>query len=125
MEQDLHLHDPAPVDLNDFRLHLTDLAAKTAAAMMERQGLHDGALRVNVSGGGCSGMQYSLTFDSQQRSEDLVIEHDGVRIFVDRQSAAYLNGVTIDYVNALTGAGFKFLNPNANRTCGCGSSFSV
>jgi iron-sulfur cluster assembly accessory protein len=125
MEQDLHLHDPAPVDPTDFQLHLTDVAAKTAAAMMERQGLHNGALRVNVSGGGCSGMQYSIAFDDRQRADDLVIEQGGVQIFVDRQSAAYLNGVTIDYVNALSGAGFKFLNPNASRTCGCGSSFSV
>lgn len=125
MEQEIHLHEPTPVVPDDFQLHVTDLAAKTAAAMMERQGLQDGALRINVSGGGCSGLQYSLAFDNQQRPEDLVIEHDGVRIFVDRESAAYLNGVTIDYVNALSGAGFKFLNPNASRTCGCGSSFSV
>jgi iron-sulfur cluster assembly protein len=125
MAQEIHLHDAPPLEATDFQLHLTELAAKTAAAMMERQGLRHGALRVNVSGGGCSGMQYSLAFDDQQRCDDIVLELQGVRVVVDRQSAAYLDGVTIDYINALSGAGFKFLNPNASRTCGCGSSFSV
>lgn len=125
MEQDVHLHDAAPLDAAEFHLGLTDLAARTAAAMMQKQGLTSGALRVTVTGGGCSGQQYNLGFDDQQHDDDIVLEQCGVRIFVDRSSAAYLNGVTIDYVNALHGAGFKFVNPNASRTCGCGSSFSV
>ena len=125
MEQEVHLHDSPPADLSDFHIELTELATKTAAAMMERRGFTSGGLRVTVSGGGCSGYQYSLGFDDQQRPDDLVVEQGGVRVFVDRTSAALLNGVTIDYVNALHGAGFKFVNPNASRTCGCGSSFSV
>jgi iron-sulfur cluster assembly protein len=125
MEQDVHLHDAAPVDTATFHLGLTDLAAKTAAAMMQKQGLASGALRVTVTGGGCSGQQYNLGFDDQQGPDDIVLEQGGVRIFVDRTSASFLHGVTIDYVNALNGAGFKFVNPNASRTCGCGSSFSV
>lgn len=126
MEQDVHFHDaPPPLDAAEFHLVLTDLAAQTAAAMMRKQGLDGGALRVTVTGGGCSGQQYNLGFDDQQRPDDIVLEHGGVRVYVDRASAAYLNGVTIDYVNALHGAGFKFVNPNASRTCGCGSSFSV
>jgi len=125
MEQEVHLHDAAPSESGEFHLELTELAAKTAAALMEKRGLANGGLRVTVSGGGCSGYQYSLGFDDQQRADDIVLEMAGVRVFVDRDSAAFLNGVTIDYVNALHGAGFKFVNPNASRTCGCGSSFSV
>src|SRR5262245_55654560 len=120
MEQELHLHEAPPLDPAEFHLELTDLAARTATAMMQRRGLTNGALRVTVSGGGCSGFQYNLGFDEQQRPDDLVLEQGGVRILVDRGSAAFLNGVTIDYVNALHGAGFKFVNPNASRTCGCG-----
>ncbi len=125
MERELHLHDVPSTEATEFHLELTELAAKTAAAMMQRRGLTDGALRVTVSGGGCSGYQYNLGFDDQQREDDIVLDRGGVRVLVDRDSAAFLNGVTIDYVNALHGAGFKFVNPNANRTCGCGTSFSV
>jgi iron-sulfur cluster assembly accessory protein len=125
MEQEVHIHDVPPVAAEEFHLELTDLAAKTATAMMQRRGLAHGALRVTVSGGGCSGYQYSLSFDDQQNANDVVLDCGGVRVVVDRSSMALLNGVTIDYVNALHGAGFKFVNPNASRTCGCGSSFSV
>jgi iron-sulfur cluster assembly accessory protein len=124
MQQHLHLDIP-PHAAGDFRLELTPGAIEMARSLMQRRGLADGALRVSVSGGGCSGFQYGLAVDEQQRPDDLVIDYAGVRVFVDPQSAAYLNGVTIDYVDALHGAGFKFINPNANRTCGCGSSFSV
>jgi iron-sulfur cluster assembly accessory protein len=124
MEQHIHLNDAPPTIDGDFRLELTDVAVDMAAKMMQRQGLQDGGLRVSVSGGGCSGFQYNLGFD-QQKPDDIVLEHGGVRVFVDPTSASYLNGVTIDYVQALHSAGFKFVNPNANRTCGCGSSFGV
>jgi len=125
MEQHVHLHDAPAIEPGEFRLELTELAAKTASALMEKRGLSNGGLRVTVSGGGCSGYQYGLGFDDRQREDDIVLEKAGVRVFVDRGSAALLNGITIDYVNALHGAGFKFVNPNASRTCGCGSSFSV
>ena len=92
---------------------------------MQRRGLTDGGLRVTVSGGGCSGYQYSLAIDDKLGPDDIVLEQGGVRVFVDRGSTGFLNGVTIDYVNALHGAGFKFVNPNASRTCGCGTSFAV
>jgi len=82
-------------------------------------------LRVSVVGGGCSGFQYSLGFDDAPGSEDLVLECGGVRVFVDSLSAGYLRGTVVDWVDGLHGAGFKFVNPNAERTCGCGSSFSV
>lgn len=82
-------------------------------------------LRVSVVGGGCSGFQYSLGFDDAPGSDDAVLEFDGVRVFVDSVSAGYLQGTVVDWVDGLHAAGFKFVNPNAERTCGCGSSFSV
>ena len=106
-------------------LTLTESAAEMAKVAMEREGLRDAGLRVAVVGGGCSGFQYSLSFDTTSRPDDAVIDQHGVHVFVDSTSAAYLRGVTIDYVSGLHGAGFKFINPNATRTCGCGSSFSA
>ena len=115
-----HAPDPAgPL------LSLTPLASDMAKSAMEREGLKDAGLRVAVTGGGCSGFQYSLSFEAAARPDDTVIEQHGVRLFVDSTSLPYLRGMTIDYVTGLHGAGFKFLNPNAARTCGCGSSFSV
>ena len=106
-------------------LQLTVLAAEMAKAAMRREGLTDAALRVAVVGGGCSGFQYSLSFEQTPRPDDTVTEQNGVRVLVDATSAPYLQGTVIDYVNGLHGAGFKFINPNASRTCGCGSSFSA
>lgn len=109
-----------------FHLDLTEAAVKMVKVMLEREKLgSEAGLRVSVSGGGCSGMQYGLTFDREQRADDVVLEKDGVKIFVDADSRTFLHGVTLDYVHALHGAGFKFINPKAERTCGCGSSFSV
>lgn len=82
-------------------------------------------LRVAVMGGGCSGFQYALDFEQEARETDSVFEIDGLRVFVDPVSARYLDGVTIDYVFGMSGAGFKFHNPRATGTCGCGSSFAV
>jgi iron-sulfur cluster assembly accessory protein len=106
-------------------LQLTETAAEMVKAAMRREGLADHALRVSVVGGGCSGFQYSLNFDNTTRPDDTVVEINGVRLVVDATSAQYLAGTTIDYVKGLHGAGFKFLNPKATRTCGCGSSFSA
>lgn len=116
----------APVATHDDAiLKLTDAAVQNVKAAAQREGLGDPGLRVSVVGGGCSGFQYSLGFDSTARPDDMIIEQDGVRVFIDPMSAQYLQGVLIDYVTGLHGAGFKFVNPNAARTCGCGSSFSV
>jgi iron-sulfur cluster assembly accessory protein len=82
-------------------------------------------LRVAVMGGGCSGFQYALDFEQEARATDSVFEVEGLRVFVDPVSARYLEGVTIDYVFGMNGAGFKFHNPKATGTCGCGSSFAV
>jgi len=106
-------------------VQLTAAAAEMAQAAMQREGLKDHGLRVAVVGGGCSGFQYSLSFDHQARPDDTVVEQHGVRLFVDATSLQYVRGTVIDYVHGLHGAGFKFVNPNADRTCGCGSSFSA
>jgi len=106
-------------------LCLTESAAEMARAAMQREGRADAALRVAVVGGGCSGFQYNLGFDDASRPDDVVLEQHGVRLLVDSASLQYLQGTTIDYVHGLHGAGFKFINPNAERTCGCGSSFSA
>jgi iron-sulfur cluster assembly protein len=83
-------------------------------------------LRVQVTGGGCSGMSYKLGFDSAPPTQaDKVVEHDGVKIAVDPKSFLFLSGTELDFTDGLNGTGFVFKNPNAKRTCGCGSSFSV
>jgi iron-sulfur cluster assembly accessory protein len=106
-------------------LSLTEAAAEMVKVALQREGLVGHALRVSVVGGGCSGFQYSLNFDENLRPDDAVVEQYGVRLVVDAASAPYLAGTMIDYVKGLHGAGFKFVNPKAARTCGCGSSFST
>lgn len=82
-------------------------------------------LRVSVKGGGCSGLMYSLDFDSARNATDEVFEDKGVKILVDRKSMLYLLGTVLDFSEGLNGKGFQFINPNASRTCGCGESFAV
>ncbi len=85
----------------------------------------DHGLRVGVKGGGCSGMSYTLGFDGKPREDDRILEAEGVRIFIDAKSMFYLMGMTLDFSDGLMGRGFTFNNPNATKTCGCGSSFGV
>ncbi len=105
---------------------LTPKAIEMVKHTRQQEGLDaDHGLRVAVMGGGCSGFQYALDFEKEQRATDFVIELEGLRVFVDPVSARYLQGTTIDYVLGMQGAGFKFNNPNAVGSCGCGSSFTV
>jgi iron-sulfur cluster assembly accessory protein len=104
---------------------LTDKAAEMVKAAMAKEKVVGFGLRVGVVGGGCSGFQYHLAFEEAPAADDVVYEQHGVRIFVDTASQEHLAGVTVDYVTGLHGAGFKFVNPNASRTCGCGSSFAT
>ncbi len=105
---------------------LTPPAVEMVKRIRAKEGLGEGhALRVAVVGGGCSGFSYQLDFDDQRQEGDTVVEYDGVQVRVDATSAQYLRGVQIDYVSSLSGGGFKFVNPNAKHTCGCGSSFSA
>ncbi len=82
-------------------------------------------IRVGVQGGGCSGLMYQLTFDNQENEGDMSFENNGVKVVVDKKSYLYLVGTTLDFSGGLNGKGFVFQNPNADRTCGCGESFSV
>jgi iron-sulfur cluster insertion protein len=82
-------------------------------------------LRTFVQGGGCSGFQYGFTFDEEQHEDDFVVEKQGVKILIDAMSMQYLSGAVIDYKEDLQGSQFSIQNPNAQSTCGCGSSFSV
>lgn len=84
-----------------------------------------GGLRVGIQPGGCSGFKYSLLIEDKPADDDLVIDQDGFKVFVDPFSAQYVNNVTIDYVTSMQGSGFTFSNPNATGGCGCGSSFSA
>jgi len=116
----------SPTDMGmDAPVRLTAKAVEMVKDAMEREGLQGYGIRIGVVGGGCSGFQYSMDFENAVKDGDLSFELDGVRLFVDPMSTMYLQNVTVDYVVGLQGAGFKFSNPNAKTTCGCGSSFST
>ena len=108
-----------------FMINLTPVAATKVKEIMGMQNPAPTALRVAVVGGGCSGFQYHMAFENQTNETDEVVDFDGLKVAVDQMSSMYLDGVEIDYVETLEGAGFKFNNPNVKSTCGCGSSFSV
>jgi iron-sulfur cluster assembly protein len=107
-------------------LQVTDRAIKRIRMAMAKEGVSpiEGGLRLGVMGGGCSGLSYSIKFDTQPRERDRIYEFDGVRVFVDPKSFLYLHGMTLDYEETLMRQGFNFINPNSTRSCGCGSSFS-
>lgn len=107
-------------------INLTDTAVEMVKTTREQEGMDESyGLRVAVRGGGCSGFEYALDFEQEPRDNDTILEYDGLKVFVDAVSSRYLNGTEIDYVKGIMGAGFKFNNPKAVGTCGCGSSFSV
>ena len=107
-------------------VELSPAAVERVRTLLAREKRPAGAgLRVGVVNGGCSGMSYTLGFDDAPGDDDVICEFDGVRVFVDRDALRYLGGMTVDFADGLNGAGFRFINPNADRTCGCGSSFSV
>jgi iron-sulfur cluster assembly protein len=104
----------------------TERAVKRIRNAMAKEGVapEQGGLRLGVMGGGCSGLSYSIKFDTQPRERDRIYDFDGVRVFVDPKSFLYLHGMTLDYEETLMRQGFNFINPNSTRSCGCGSSFS-
>lgn len=105
---------------------LTERARKEIRRIIQEQNLPpQTALRVGVKGGGCSGFSYTLGFDDQVAETDQVSETEGVRVVCDPKSFLYLSGTEVDFEDTLMGRGFKFGNPNASKTCGCGESFSV
>jgi len=106
-------------------LELTEAAADKAKALLASSGKPNGALRVAVRNGGCSGMRYELLFDETLREGDAELEFFGLPVWVDVESAGFLENITIDFSDDLNDAGFKVQNPGATETCGCGESFSL
>ena len=106
-------------------LALTEKASKHVKKLLEDQNLHGVFLRMGVKGGGCSGLSYSLEFDSELGPHDKKFDVDGVQMVCDAKSYLYLNGVTLDYVTEGLQGGFTFVNPQAKSSCGCGTSFSA
>ena len=121
------LTTPAPTVPVDMPLPVifSDSAANKVASLIEEEGNPELKLRVFVSGGGCSGFQYGFTFDETVNEDDSTLEKNGVKLLIDSMSYQYLVGAEIDYKEDLEGAQFVIKNPNAQSTCGCGSSFSV
>ena len=107
-------------------VHVTEKALKRIRLAMAKENVDpaQGGLRLGVQGGGCSGLSYSIRFDTQPRERDKIYEFEGVRVFVDPKSFLYLSGMTLDYEETLMRQGFIFHNPHAQKSCGCGSSFS-
>lgn len=104
---------------------VTDEARKQALRLMDEDGKSGFFIRVGVQGGGCSGLMYQLDFDNEEKEDDKSFEDNGVKVVVDKKSFLYLIGTTLDFSGGLNGKGFVFKNPNADRTCGCGESFSI
>ena len=106
-------------------IKVSDIARDTAVRMMQEDNKPDYFIRVGVKGGGCSGLMYQLEFDNAIHDDDQEFEDNGIKVVIDRKSVLYLAGTTLDYSGGLNGKGFVFTNPNANRTCGRGESFSL
>jgi iron-sulfur cluster assembly protein len=108
-------------------IKVSETAKSRIAQLMADEGFNviEDFVRVGVKSGGCSGLSYELTFDHDLRENDKLFENEGVKIAVDKKSFLYLVGTTLEYSGGLNGKGFVFNNPNANRTCGCGESFSL
>ena len=106
-------------------IEISDNALTEVRRMMTKEQVNAAGMRVGVKGGGCSGLSYNLAFESQSRTGDKVFEREGIKLFCDLKSYIYLNGTVLDYDSGLMGKGFVFMNPNAKKSCGCGSSFAT
>ena len=108
-------------------IQVTPKAVEKIRAAMAKENISptEGGLRLGVQGGGCSGLTYSIRFDTQPRERDRVYDFDGVRVFVDPKSFLYLHGMTLDWQETLMYRGFQFINPNSQKSCGCGTSFTA
>ena len=111
-------------DSNQPLLTVTDAAIKKLTAMMEKEGKQGCGLRVGVVTGGCAGLSYDLRFQKSPYDNDSVFQQGSLSIFVNPESVPFLKGITLDYVDTLKESGFKYINPNAKSSCGCGTSFS-
>ena len=104
---------------------VSETAAKKLSSLIEESGFKTPFVRVAVKGGGCSGLSYDLSFDTEQQPADTLVEDKDVQILIDMKSLLYLYGTELDFSDGLNGKGFQFINPNASRTCGCGESFAL
>ncbi len=104
---------------------LTESAVKEVKRLLDLQGITEGGLRLGVKGGGCSGLSYTLNFDEKIGPHDQVYDIEGIKVIVDAKSAIYLQGTQLDYYKDLMTGSFRFINPNASKTGGCGESFSA
>jgi iron-sulfur cluster assembly protein len=104
---------------------VSEKAAIKLNSLIEESGFTTPFVRVSVKGGGCSGLSYDLSFDTEQQPADTLAENNGVKILIDNKSLLYLFGTELDFSDGLNGKGFQFINPNASRTCGCGESFAL
>lgn len=120
-----HMSETMQGTAAERRIVVTDGAARRIAALKEQEAAEGAFLRIAVSGGGCSGFQYGLSFDDQRNPDDFVFEHRGVAVIVDDVSLELLNGAEVDFIEDLMGASFQIKNPNAASSCGCGNSFSI
>ena len=120
----MSLSEPITITTQQPIISLSDAAATKVKELIQAEGNDELALRVAVRPGGCSGYSYEMFFDSEFAPDDNVSEAGGVKVVVDPASAPHLRGASLDYKDGLQGAGFAINNPNATRTCGCGSSFS-
>jgi len=109
----------------DRLIVITDSAARRIAALRQQEEAEGAFLRIAVSGGGCSGFQYGLSFDDRKNPDDVAFEKDGVTVVVDDVSLDLLKGAEVDFVEDMMGASFQIKNPNAASSCGCGNSFSI
>jgi len=118
---------PKQTQKHPYFSKVSETAKKKVIELMTDDGFNADSdyVRVGVKSGGCSGLSYDLNFDKEQQEGDKVFEDNGVKIIVDKKSFLYLIGTTLEYSGGLNGTGFVFNNPNANRTCGCGESFSL
>ncbi|HHL73294.1 MAG TPA: iron-sulfur cluster insertion protein ErpA [Bacteroidetes bacterium] len=108
-----------------MQLTITEKAAEEIKRIIEQENDDELALRIGVQGGGCSGLTYFMTLEKEVRQNDKVFEQNGFKVLVDSKSAMYLDGTELEFTDGLSGRGFVFNNPNAQRTCGCGSSFAA
>ena|SRR5579875_1796738 len=123
----LNVLNPASQAPAQKGIQVTDRAIQRIRIAMAKEGISptEGGLRLGVQGGGCSGLSYSIRFDTQPRERDRIFNFEDVRIFVDPKSFLYLHGMVLDYEETLMRQGFNFVNPNSTKSCGCGSSFSA
>ena len=112
-------------EIEERSIVLTENAARRIAVLKTQEQAEKAFLRIAVSGSGCSGFQYGLSFDEQRNNDDFVFERDGIAVVVDDVSLGLLNGAEVDFVEDLMGASFRINNPNAASSCGCGNSFSI